>query len=69
MLDKEGFEILLIQKHKTKVEWAKYLGISTTALYRKLNGQSDFFREEIQKSCLFFQVEDMSNYFFAKKVT
>ena len=69
MLDKDGLEILLIKRHKTKIEWAKYLGISTAALYRKLNGQSDFFREEIQKSCLFFQLDDMSKYFFAKKVS
>lgn len=69
MVDVKKIEILLIEKDKTKAEWADFLGISRSTLYRKLNGESDFFREEIQKSCQFFGVEDMTSYFFVKKVT
>lgn len=65
MINKEAIDILLIKKNKTKTEWAKYLGISNSTLARKLNGTSDFYREEIIKSCEFFGEKDMSKYFFS----
>lgn len=68
MINNEKIAILLIKKKKTKSQWAEYLGISKSTLTRKLNGTSDFFREEIIKSCEFFGEEDMSEYFFDKKV-
>lgn len=64
MINTKKIDILLIEKSKTKTQWAEYLGISKSTLYRKLNGESDFYREEIIKSCEFFGKEDMSEYFF-----
>jgi len=68
-IDRKKIELLLIEQGKSKSEWAEYLGVSKSTLYRKLNGESDFFRGEIQKSCQFFGIEDMTTYFFIPKVT
>ena len=64
MVDMKKIKILAIQKNKNFVGWAKYLGISTSTLYRKLRGETDFYRKEIIKSCEYFEMDNMDEYFF-----
>lgn len=47
------------------------IGISRSAFYRKLNGSSEFDREEISKisELLELQPKDVYNIFFAKEVS
>lgn len=67
MVDEKSFEILLLEQNKTKQEWADYLGIHISTLYKKLskNNTTDFTREEIIKSCQFFGKNEMNTYFFS----
>lgn len=48
---------------------AEAMGVAPSTLYRKMKGELDFSRSEIQKCCDFFKVEEMNNIFFAKKVS
>ena len=66
MLDVVKFKILLLEQNKTMQEWADFLGISKVTLYRKLSSSetTDFTREEIKKSCIFFGMKEMNDYFF-----
>lgn len=43
----------LVLNDKTILDYSKALGISRSALYRKLRGLTDFSREEIQKTITF----------------
>lgn len=55
-----------------KVDYiAEKIGISRSAFYRKLNGSSEFDREEISKisELLELRPEDVYNIFFAKEVS
>lgn len=66
MFNNSQFEIALISRNKTKQDVANLLGISLVTLYRKMNGVSDFFREEIQAICLFLNlnIEEREIIFF-----
>lgn len=66
MLDVKKFQILLLEQGKSMQEWANYLGIHKSTLYRKLSDEetTDFTREEISKTCEFFEKEEMNDYFF-----
>lgn len=39
----------IIERGQTQEALASYLGISSSTFYRKKKGESDFFRDEIQK--------------------
>ncbi len=69
MLDKNKFKGIVYARGKTLRGVANYLGINAATLYRKLNGESDFYREEIQKLCIYLEIENPSEIFFAEKVT
>ncbi|WP_455089575.1 helix-turn-helix domain-containing protein [Peptoanaerobacter stomatis] len=60
------FECSLLRNKKSKKDIADCLGINVTTLYRKINGESDFFREEIQKICKFLSLktEEKEKIFF-----
>ena len=47
---------------------AKLLGISKVTLYRKISGESDFFRDEIQKCRELFGKDAADKIFFADEV-
>lgn len=68
MFDKYKFLGKIKEKGKTVQEVADFLGINVTTLYRKMNGESDFFREEIQKLREFLSLEDPMIIFFANEV-
>lgn len=70
MFNNSQFEIALISRNKTKQDVANLLGISLVTLYRKMNGVSDFFREEIQAICLFLNlnIEEREIIFFDNNI-
>lgn len=65
MIDVKALKKLLIDKDKTMSGLALYLGISKTTLYRKLNGESDFYRGEMQKTREYLGEENIDFIFFA----
>lgn len=48
MFQKNLFLAKLKEKDLTQEDAAKIIGVSATTLYRKMNGRSDFTRNEIQ---------------------
>lgn len=68
MIDKVKLKIILLKKGKSMRGLANYLGISTPTLYRKLNGKSDFFREEMLKTKEYCEEDNMDEVFFADEV-
>lgn len=66
MFDEEAMRELLQKKGLTISKWAQFLGISRPTLYRKMRGKSDFWREEILKTCDFVGESNLDSIFFAK---
>lgn len=60
---------LVVRKGKTMKGLADFLGISTPTLYKKLNGESDFYRHEIIKIAEYLDEKDLSYIFFSQKVS
>lgn len=69
VFDEYAMRDMLRRKHLTIEGWAKKLGVSKTTLYRKISGESDFWRSEIQSTCEYVNEENLSEIFFANKVT
>lgn len=69
MIDKVKLKILLLRKGKTMSGLAEYIGISAPTLYRKINGVSDFYREEMIKAKEYCEEENMDDIFFASDVS
>lgn len=61
------FNALLARKEITREKIASLLGINIATLYRKINGTSDFTRQEIQTIRLAFglNAEEVDAIFFA----
>ena len=68
MFDKKRFRFQLILCGKTIKETADALSINEATLYRKINGESDFYRNEIQILCEFLSIENPNEIFFASKI-
>ena len=68
MFDKKKFKAKVIIEGKTLLEVANFLEINIATLHRKMNGESDFFRDEIQKLKEFLDIEDPNEIFFAEKI-
>ncbi|MBK5261284.1 MAG: helix-turn-helix transcriptional regulator [Peptostreptococcaceae bacterium] len=58
MVNKVEFEVAVLRKGLKKKEVAKLIGISESALYKKLNGKSDFIVSEVQR---LFTILDLEN--------
>lgn len=69
MFDKLKFKAAVVGKGKTMAEVAKYLNINESTLYRKVNGETEFSRQEIQSICSFLKLESPIDIFFAKELT
>lgn len=69
MFSENKFKAAVISRGKTLKDVANALGISTVTLYRKMNGESDFYRGEMEKCCEFLGVDNLNDVFFAEKVT
>ena len=69
MFDRKAFE-LLIEKRGVKITaLAAAMKMGTSTFYRKLSGESEFTRSEIQLCCEFFGVDHLNHIFFAKEVS
>lgn len=64
MLDKEKLEELIRKSGYTKKEISNELDIDEATFYRKLNGISDFYREEISILCKILQIDNPKDVFF-----
>lgn len=66
-MNKEYLRYLCSTHGKTFEDLAKSLGINLSTFYRKLSGESDFTRNEIQivRSELGLSIEDVDRIFFA----
>ncbi|MPN24509.1 hypothetical protein SDC9_171908 [bioreactor metagenome] len=69
MFDKKKFKARLILSGKTLQEVADILGINLATLYRKMNGESDFYRNEMQILCKELKIDNPAEIFFAEKIT
>lgn len=64
MFDKNKFKAQLLLKNKTVNEIADLLGVNVTTLYRKMSGESDFYRNEIHLLCKILEIENPTDIFF-----
>lgn len=64
MLDKRAFDAAIAMKGSTQQEAARVMGINPATLSRKMKGESDFYRKEIEAFCSFYNVSP--NIFFAE---
>lgn len=68
-MDKLRLEYERKKKGVTVAALCKYLGISRSAYYRKLNGTSEFTQGEIQMIIDLLELESPMGIFFAQKVS
>lgn len=61
---------LIIEKFKTKRNFAKEMKLSERTIYLKLQGKIEFKQSEIEKACKLLGIidEDIPVYFFSKNV-
>lgn len=64
--DKVEFEIALVRSGKTRKQLAEYLGIDISTLYRKIENDGYFTRQEIVKTVEFLELDDPMKIFFAQ---
>lgn len=69
MFDENKFKAEIISRGKSLKDVADALDISVVTLYRKMSGESDFYRGEMEKCCEFLGVDNMNEVFFAQEVT
>ncbi len=69
MFDKRRFLAQLTLRGVTKKELARYLGINEVTLYRKIDNNGSFTREEISKMIPFLKIENVEEIFFAERLT
>lgn len=69
MFDRLKFKSLVVLRGLTMQEVAKILGIDTATLYRKMSGESDFYRKEIDCLCKVLRIENPQEIFFAENIT
>lgn len=69
MFDEIAFRQFVDKKGVKLKSVAAAMGMQPSTLYRKMKGQLDFSRSEIQKCCDFFGVKEMYNIFFADEVS
>ena len=65
MFNETEFKVQVIRAHKTNKEIAEFLGIDESTLWRKLQNNGSFTREEISKLILLLDIEDPKAIFFA----
>lgn len=68
MFNKVEFEVAMLRKGVKRQELAKHLGIDVSTLYRKLDNDGDFDREQISKIMDYLGIEDPNPIFFAKEL-
>lgn len=68
MFSKNRFKAAFVEIGMSMQDVANELGINKVTLYRKINGESDFFREEILKIKKMLNRENVDDIFFADEV-
>lgn len=68
MFKKNEFKAILARKEISVGDVAKALGIDPATLSRKISGQSDFYRNEIEKLCQILKLtpDETMQIFFAQ---
>lgn len=69
MFNKLEFNAQLARRGVKKAELAKFLNMSYTNLYRKIEGDGNFTREEMAKIIEFLHIDDPVSIFFAEELT
>lgn len=69
MFDEKKFRAQAVLKGYNMRQIAEELGIDVATLYRKMRGESDFFRGEIQKLCEILEFENPMEIFFTSELT
>lgn len=68
MFNKLKFKAAVIEGGKTIADVAEYLNINESTLYRKINGTSEFSRDEIQNICVFLKLDSPLEIFLQKNL-
>lgn len=68
MFDKKLFKAAVVLAGLTLRQVSAELGIDEATLYRKMNGDSDFYRREIQQLCDLLKIEDPGKVFLLRKL-
>lgn len=64
MFREDRFREALQKKGLTLQDVATHLKINQSTLYRKMIGESDFYRAEIQEICILLDLDNPSKIFF-----
>ena len=69
-MNSKKLKIKLLELDKSLDELAAYIGCNIATLYRKLNGESDFSRSEVQLIAAFLSLSasDVNSIFFDDKL-
>lgn len=68
MFDKNRFKAQIVLAGMTSKELAEKLGINESTLYRKVNNDGNFTRDEINKIIEILRIENPQDIFFAKEL-
>ena len=68
-MDKARLRYEMAKKNISLLDLCSALGLSRSALYRKMNGISDFTQSEIQKIVDCLELDSPVGIFFAEKVS
>ena len=69
MFDKRRFLAQMTLRGVSKKELAEYLGINEITLYRKINNDGHFTRQEINKMITYLHIDNPAEIFFADELT
>lgn len=67
MFDKKRFKAAMVIKDINVAGLAKELGVNESTLYRKINNDGNFTRDEIAKLVNILDIEDVDSIFFSKE--
>ena len=65
MFDKNKFKASIVAAGKTVYDVALKLGLNESTLYRKINNDGAFTRQEIQEIIIFLEIKNPLDVFFA----
>ncbi len=68
MFDKNKFKAQIVLMGMTSKELAEKLGINESTLYRKVNNNGNFTREEISAITAILRIENPAEIFFAEEL-
>lgn len=69
MFDKRRFLAQMTLRGVSKKELAEYLDINEITLYRKINNDGHFTRQEINKMITYLHIDNPTEIFFADELT